>query len=155
MAAITSAVIAGAGLLMAYEGNRQEKNAKVRAGKMNAADALRNARIAREQALQDEKMFRLSFRRDQAANVTSIAASGVKLEGSPLEVLQNNAALAEGDALRIRQGGDINVESYRRQARNFRAGGAAAGRAGEIQGAAILLQGAGSVYNTGTRSGAF
>jgi hypothetical protein len=98
-------------------------------------------------------MFRLSFNRDQGANVAAIGASGIKMEGSPLEVLRDNAANAESDALRIRKGGEIEAESFRRQARNLRQGGRAARQAGDIGAAAGLLQGSVQGYSAYKQAG--
>jgi hypothetical protein len=155
MAAMTTAVIAGAGTLMSFYGSQQQAKAAKAAGKLNAQDAEENARLAVERAAEDERQFRLSFRRDQASNVAAIASSGVKLEGSPLEVLQDNAASAERDALNIRRGGEIQRDSYLRQARQYRKGSAASANAAQISGAAELLKGAGNTYETGRKSGAW
>lgn len=155
MAAITTAVVAGAGVLMAYYGQQQAANAAKKAGKLNAADAEENARLSMERAKEDERQFRFSFRRDQARNVVAVGASGIKQEGSPLDVLQENASLAEKDALNIRAGGDQQRDSYLRQARMYRMGGNAAANAAQIQGASTLLSGAVGVSETGSRSGAW
>jgi hypothetical protein len=155
MAAVTAAVVAGSGALLSYYGAREQAKAARRAGELNAADAMENARLARLAAIEDEKQFRLSFRRDQGMNVASIGSSGIKMEGSALEVLHDNAAMAEGDALKIRRGGMIAARSYERQAQIFRETGRAQGRAAEISGAAGLLSGAAGTYNTGKTSGAF
>ncbi len=155
MAAVTMAVVAGAGMMMSFYGSQQQAKAAKRAGKLNAADAEENARLSMERAKEDERQFRLSFRRDQSSNVTAIGASGIKMEGSPLEVLQDNAMNAEKDAINIRRGGEMQRESYLRQARSFRQGGAAAANAAQIGGAANFLSGATSMYSTGQKSGAW
>lgn len=148
-------VVAGAGVLMSYHGQQEQAKAARKAGKLNAADAMENARLAKERALEDERMFRLSFRRDTGRNVAAIGASGVKMEGSPLEVLQDNASSAERDALNIRAGGDQQRDSYLRQAQMYRDGASATARAAQVQGAATLLAGASNTYGTGQRSGAW
>lgn len=155
MAAITTAVIAGAGVAMSYYGMQEQAKAAQRAGDMNAADAEENARLARARAIADEKAFRVSFARDQGRNVAAIGASGVKQEGSPIEVLQDNAASAERDAINIRNLGAQSSASYLRQADIYRSGGDAAARTGAIMGAATLLKGAADTYSTGTKSGAW
>ena len=155
MAAVTTAVVAGAGVLMSYYGQQEQAKAARKAGKLNAADAMENAQLALERSKEDERVFRLSFKRDQARNIAAIGASGIKLEGSPLEVLQDNAAMAEGDAINIRRGGEQQRDSYLRQANMFRQGANATARAAQIQGAATLLSGATSVAQTGQRSGAW
>lgn len=149
MAAITSAVVAGAGALMSMEGARAEASAASFAGRMNADEAARQAKLAEEKAIEDEKQFRLSFRRDVASNEASISVSGIKLEGSPMEVLRDNAAMAEEDAQRIRRGGDRQRDSFRRQATGFRFGAQSAKRAGRTAVAGEALGGAGRILDSG------
>lgn len=155
MAAVTTAVVAGLGVGMQAYGMIEQGKAAKRAAKLNAQDAVINAELARQRAQEDERQFRLNFRRDTGRNVAAIGASGVKMEGSPLEVLQDNAVMAEEDALRIRRGGQAEYESYLRQARAYRQGGAAAGRAAGIGAAATVLGGAVNTYQVGRKSGAW
>lgn len=155
MAAVTTSAIAGVGVLMSAYGAQQQAKAARRASKLNAEESEENARLTAERAIEDERQFRLSFRRDQAKNKVAIAASGVRLEGSPLEVLQDNASAAEADAQNIRRGAAITKDMYTRQARAYREGGAAASQAGNINSAATLLQGAAQTYTTGRQAGAW
>jgi len=155
MAAITTAVIAGAGALMSFHGQQQAAKAGKNAAKLNAKESELQAEQARQQAKEDEQAFRLSFRRDQGRNRVAIGASGVKMEGSPLEVLQDNAAMAEQDAINIRRGGERQRSTFLRQASAFRQSGRATARAGRTQGAASLLSGAADTFITGKKSGAF
>ena len=155
MAAITTAVVAGAGALMTFYGQQQAGKANKKAAKLNAQDAEINANLAIQKAAEDERQFRLSFKRDQGRNVAAIGASGVKQEGSPLEVLQDNNQMAENDAINIRRGGEQAREGYLRQANMYRKSGKAAGQAANISSAATLLNSAGSTYQTGQKSGAW
>jgi hypothetical protein len=155
MAAITAAVVVGAGTLLTVYGQQEQKRAAKRAGELNARDAEENARLAQQQAEEDARQFRLSFRRDNAKNIAAIGASGIKNEGSPLEVLQDNASMAESDYQKIKAGGMQQRDAYLRQSQMYREGGAAAGRAADIASAASLLQGAGNTYTAGTKSGAW
>lgn len=155
MAAITTAAVVGAGALLSFYGSMEQAKAAKRAGQLNAKDAEENARLAMERAAEDERAFRLSFKRDQGRNVAAVGASGVRMEGSPLEVLQDNVAMAEHDAINIRKGGYQQRDSYLRQAQMSREGGRAAERGAYIQGAAGLLKSAGDVYGTGQKSGAW
>lgn len=155
MAAITTAVVVGAGALMTYYGQQEQAKAAQRAGELNAEQSEKNAQLAAQRAAEDERQFRLSFRRDNARNVVAVAASGVKMEGSPLEVLQDNASMMERDANNIRAGGQQQVDAYRFQGKMYREGGDAAQRVGQIQGAATLLNGASNTYSAGSKSGAW
>lgn len=155
MAAITTAVVAGAGTLLTVYGMQQQKKANQRAANLNAQESERNAQLSAQQAEEDARQFRLSFRRDQARNVAAIGASGIKMEGSPLEVLQDNAAGAERDYQNIKAGGEQQRQSYLRQAQMYREGGKAQAEAADIGSAAALLRGASSTYGTGQKSGAW
>lgn len=155
MAAITSAVVVGAGTLLTVYGQQEQKKAALRAGQLNAEQAEKNAVLAQQQADEDARQFRLSFRRDNERNITAVAASGIKMEGSPLEVLQDNAANAERDYQNIKAGGEQAAENYRFQGQMYREGASAAGRAADIASAATILNGAGSTYSAGTKSGAW
>lgn len=155
MAAITTAVVAGAGTLLTVYGMQQQKKANQRAADLNAEDAERNAGLVEQQAAEDERQFRLSFRRDEARNIAAIGASGIKMEGSPLEVLQDNVSGAERDAQNIRAGGAQAREGYIRQARMYRETGKAQAEAADIGSAAALLKGGAGTYETGMKSGAW
>lgn len=155
MAAITTVAVAAVGVGLTVYAQQEQKKAAQRAAKLNAQDAEENARLAQERALEDARQFKLSFRRDNARNVAAIGASGIKQEGSPLEVLQDNATMAEQDYQNIVKGGMQQRDAYMRQARMYREGGAAAGRVADIQSAAAVLNGAASVYGTGQKSGAW
>jgi len=155
VAAITTAVVAVGGAAMSFEGQRQAGKANKRAGELNAWEAGKQAQFARQQAQEDEKQFRLSFRRDQSSNVAAIGASGIKQEGSPLEVLRDNTASAETDAINIRRGGERSRSSFLRQASAFREGARASGRASAFSSAGSLLSGASNIVSTGRQAGAF
>lgn len=155
MAAITTAAVATVGVGLSIYGQQQQKKAAKRAGELNALDAEENAALSMERAKEDARIFQMTFRRDEARNKVGVAASGIKMEGSPLEVLQDNASNAEKDYQTIIKGGEMQRAAYKRQAQMFREGASATGRAMDIQSAATLLQGANSVYGTGQKSGAW
>lgn len=155
MAAVTAAVVGVAAVGLTAYGMQQQKKANQRAAKLNEQDALENARLTEEQAAEDARVFRLSFRRDNERNKAAIGASGIKMEGSPLEVLQDNAAMAEQDVANIKRGAMNQRDAYFRQARMFKEGGQAQARAADIGTAAAVLQGASNAYSGGRQSGAW
>lgn len=138
----------GAGTIASAIGAGQEARASARAAKNNAREAELNARLAIERAQEDERQFRLSFRRDEGRNITAVGASGIKLEGSPIEVLRDNAANAERDAQNIRRAGELERSSYLRQAKNFKRAAKDARKAGDLAIASTLLSGAGQIYGS-------
>lgn len=118
----------------------QQGNAANSAAKYNAAIAERNAVTARQQAAAEEdKQRRLAYMRLGNARA-AYGASGVNLEGSPLDVLEQSAAEEELDALTIRYQGDLTSRNYLEQAALDRAQGKNAKMAGYMgAGSAILL----------------
>jgi hypothetical protein len=113
------------------------------AAKFNADMQNRNAGIARQQAAaEEEKQRRLGYMRQGAARA-AYGASGVAIEGSPLDILEQSAAQEELDALNIRYRGAIGAQSAEGQAALSSMRGDAAMQAGYMgAGSAILLGGA-------------
>ena len=103
-----------------------------------------NARITREQTGQEVARIRAIGRREESTNITRIAKSGVRLEGSPLGVLAENAALVEREALQVQRAGMMQAALFKARARNAETAGRI-GLAGSIIGAGI---GGASLFGT-------
>jgi hypothetical protein len=118
-------------------------NAARAAGDYNAALYERNAQIAEQNAkVQEDRQRRLSAMR-AGANRAAVGASGVSLEGSPLDILESNAAQEEMDALMIRWNAQNEATGLRASGALQRAQGLNAQRQGWMSaGSAILLGGA-------------
>jgi len=132
--AAIAAATAIAGLFM-------QKQASDNAAKQAEYDAEYEAEVSSEQARQEklnraakEKDERSQSARRRAAQRASYAKSGVLLEGSPLTMLSEQAAVDEQN---IQQG---NLES-RQTRRNLRHGGAAALVSGKNRASAYRAQG--------------
>ena len=106
IALIGGSLLQGAGARQAAEG--EEKRAKF------------NAKLAKREGFREEARIRRIGRIEAEDNVTRVAKSGVRLEGSPLEVLADNAAKVEEEALRARQAGLLSSELFRQQAKGFK-----------------------------------
>lgn len=91
----------------------------------NAAAAMGeyNATVARQEARYAEATSRDRARRILGAGRAAVGASGVQLEGSPLDVLAQSAAEAEMDALAIRRSGQAQAAAYRYQGRQAQLAG--------------------------------
>jgi len=98
-------------------GQIQAGQAQQDAANYNAQIARQNAVLARQQAEEEERRFRVTSRKELGAMRTGYGASGVTLEGSPMDILEDAAYIAEIDALTIRQGGRQKAMSYTNQAR--------------------------------------
>lgn len=139
MAAVTSAVIGGVSLIGNIAGSQMQADAAMQAGRFNAQMAEENARLAKEKAIEDERRFRTIVRQQYGSNVASISKSGIRLEGSAMEVLRENSRVAEEDAMNIRRGGDIERARFLTEARFQRVSGAMGAASANIQGAANTL----------------
>lgn len=127
----------------------QQANAASNAASFNASQSRINADIATKQAAQDEQSFRMMNQKQIGQSRTAYGASGVGLEGSPLELLSSNAALMELDALRIRQGGANKAQGYYSDAQLNDMKSSSASTGGYISASAQLLGGAAHGYDKG------
>lgn len=144
MAAVTAA-IAGAGLLLSVMGQKQQAEAQRNAGKYNSDILKQKAKLAKQQSIDDEKQFRLSVRSEKGANIAQIGASGITLEGSPMEVLRSNASLAEKDAIAIRMAGENKKRQLRIEADFSRRTGMVRGNAQDMGATGSLLSGVANI----------
>ena len=92
-------------------------------GQKYAADAARdaakfNAKIIRRNGLSASAQVRSQARRKQSNNITRVAKSGVRLEGSPLEFLSENIRQTELEAARIDTEAFIKSEFQSLQAKS-------------------------------------
>lgn len=126
-------------------------NAAKASGNYNAALYERNAQIAQQQAAVDEARQRRLATMRAGSNRAAVGASGIQVDGSPLDILESNAAQEELDALMIRWNGQNAADSARASGALARAQGENAQRAGYMQaGSAILLGGAKAFGGTGS-----
>jgi hypothetical protein len=146
----------------------QSGNAARAAGDYNAALYERNAQISQQNTqAQETRQRRLAAMR-AGSNRAAVGASGVSLEGSPLDILESNAAQEELDALMIRWNGQNEASNLRASGALASAQGRNAQRSGYMSaGSALLLGGAkaydsfggsatgSSTYNVGMPYGAY
>ena len=100
------------------------------------------AKTAKETAAYKEKRFRGRVERFKATQRVARAASGVTIEGSPMEVMLDSALQAEMDALLIRRGGEVKAIEYGERAKLFRHKAKGAIFEGVMGVGSILTQGA-------------
>lgn len=135
--AIGSAVSA-VGQLQA--GKQAEKQAK-----FQAAIYAQQAAQERQIAAANEEDFRRKQAREMAARRAMLGASGVEAgTGSPLLVSQDFAGEVELQALRIRQGGEVQATRLEQQAALTRMQGAAERTSSYFRAGSSLLQGFGT-----------
>jgi hypothetical protein len=114
---VTTAVLLGASGGLQAVGAISEGNAKKAAADYNARMALNNAAQTRVQAAEEERRSRIMARKQIGSMRAGYAKSGVTMEGSPLDVLEESASTAELDALTIRHGGEVKAQAFENEAR--------------------------------------
>lgn len=123
----------------------QKAQAESTAARYNAETAEQNAKQAQDKAREDERQFRQQTKKQLGTMRANYGASGVTMEGSPLDVLESSAANAELDALKIRQTGEAKANAFRGEARLERFKGDYALKAGKLSAASALLSGGGQM----------
>ena len=134
------------GTVLGIAGALGKGNAARAAGDYNAQIAEQNAILARQQSAEEERRFRIDASKRMGAMQAAYSASGVTLEGSPMDVLEESFYTAEMDALTIRQGGRASAAAYKSEAQLSHMQGRAGQQAGYTSAAAELLRGASSYY---------
>lgn len=120
--AIVGTAISAVSAIGSAVGSIQQSNAQSNAAQYNADVAERNATIAQQQAKADADAQRRHALVKIGAARAMYGASGVALEGSPLDVLQNSAINAELDNQTILYKGKLRALGYTDSATLDRAG---------------------------------
>lgn len=135
-----------AGTAFSVVGALSQASAQSAAAKTNAEVARQNAIAATDQAAAEEARQRRIARQVQGAGRAAIGASGVSLEGSPLDILEQNAINEELDALNIRYRGQLASRGYGVEANQYSMEARTAKTTGYMSAAGKLLTGASSAY---------
>ena len=139
--AIPFIMIAGAAI-SAY-GAIQSAQAQKAASQYNAALNERNATIATQQAEADVQMHRRQVAQQEGAIIAGYGASGVTLEGSPLDVLAMSETQAALDEKTIRYRANLKAMGYHDNATLDRMAGKTAEQQGYLNAASQFLTGVG------------
>lgn len=122
-------------------------------GKAEQAAADYNAQLADRNALittQQTEAAKLQQKRDSAKHIggmrAAYSASGVSLEGSALDVLEESASQAELDYQNIGYQGELKRMGFESEAAMERMRGKNAVRAGYLKASSILLSDMGSAF---------
>lgn len=132
-----------AGSTISAIGTYNQGKAAYQASIYNAGILEQNAQLAKQQASEDERRQRVTAQKQLGNIRAQYGASGVSLEGSAQDVLEESAANAELDALTIRYQGLAKSNAYLNEAKSQRYQGAQAFRAAKLSAAGTLLSGAG------------
>lgn len=144
--AITMATL---GTLQGAAAARQQGEDAKRMADYNAAIAQRNAVIARQQAQVDVEAQQRDKTRRLGAIVAAYGASGVTMEGSPLDVLEASAVEAEREKQNILYKGELRALGFFDEAALNTMAGENARRRGNATATNILLSGGAKVAGMG------
>lgn len=144
MPMVAMGMTAAGGIMSAYSMAGQG-DAERLAGEYNARINEWNAEKSKNASIEEEKRFRTAVRKEEASNVANILASGIQLEGSPLEVLRDNARMASEDAMAIRMNGFNQSNQYLMEASYARSTGRSRARGYGMGAAAEVLNTTGRV----------
>ncbi len=134
----------GASTLVGMAGANSQAAGQQAAANYKAAVGRQQATMDLAQAAEDERRGRIAGKASLGAIRSGVAASGVQLEGSALEVLESSASNAELDALTIRHQGQMKAWAHMAGAELDMLEGRNAREAGNFASAGYLLKGAGA-----------
>ena len=149
-------ILAAVGTVVSVASAQEQAKQAQQAAEYNAALAKRNAEIAnqnaaaaRRQAVADSEAQRRSAEKQLGAMRAGYAASGIQMEGTPLDVLSSSVQQAEMDTLNTIYKGELRALSYENDATGHsltaqleKSKGEAAGTQGMYNSASALLSGA-------------
>lgn len=139
----------GIGGFLGGIGSMKAGQAAEDAANYNAEQLRYNARLAKEKAQRDEATLRVSARKQIGQARANYGASGIQLDGSALDILEESAVAAETDALYIRYQGDQQYYSYMNAAIQEVKRGHEAKQASYLSAAGSMLGGASSMASSG------
>lgn len=136
-------ILAVASAVIGAVGSIQAANAQRRASNYNQALAQRNSQIATNQGTLQEETHRTKMQRLMGHNRAQYGASGVTMEGSPLDVLSDMASQGEQDLQTIRYNTEVRASGHEGTAQLESMRAKNARTAGYLSaGQAVLLHGA-------------
>lgn len=111
-----SAALSLGGTYLGIKGELDQGEANAAAAEYSARTAKQRIRLSRQQrkyvgkaAAEEERVFRQQTAKELGEIRSAYGASGVTTEGSAMDVLEESAASAELDALRVRHAGQMKI----------------------------------------------
>jgi hypothetical protein len=143
MVGILAGVLSAVGGVVSAVGAMQQGKAAQQQAEYNAKVAENNAIMARQQAGAEQSKIARNTRMRIGAQRAAYGASGFTVQGSPLDVLGETAALGKYDELVANYNGEVRARGLQAQAQQYRLEGQAARQAGRIGAASALIGGFG------------
>jgi hypothetical protein len=150
LALVAMAISAMVSAYGAYKSGQAQKEA----AEFNSKVQEQNASAAKEKAAYDEQQQRYKARLLMSTQIARYAASGGDIsEGTPLDVVAEQAFQSEKDSIAIKYGGDVSSSRYLSAAEGERFQGQNSAAAGNISAVGSILKGASSVAGAYQDSG--
>jgi len=148
------AIAAAAGGVISAAGQIYEGNAAYKAGILNAGLLQLKASQIRKQTQLEEKQLLVNARKIVGDTRAGYGASGVTMEGSPLDIMEESIKNATQDQMNIRYAGEINAREAEWDATLAKKSGQSARTASYFNAASSLIGGAtkASEYNKLSRT---
>lgn len=131
-------------------GSIMSARAASQAAEYNQKISLQNAQIAKQQTEADVISLRKKQYQQLGAIRAAVGASGVTMEGSPLDVLEASVSEAELDAQRLRYSGELRARGYENEAVLYEMESETAKTSGYFNSASALLTGGAQAAYYGT-----
>ena len=120
VASVAGSVVSG---IASYQQGKQQKamyNYQAQVAQENAKIAENNAKMERQQGIEEARLQRMKTLQHVGSQQTAMAANGIDVtQGTPLDVIEDTAAMGELDALQTRYNYERKALSYEAQADNF------------------------------------
>jgi hypothetical protein len=128
MVAMGAAALLGTGMsvygqIKRGEAEQAAAEANARAAERAAGWAERNAGLAYTQSLEEARREEVSNRKALGGIRAAYGASGIRMDGSAKDYLEDNAAIAAANVTAIKYKGQLAAEAYKQQAQQYRAQG--------------------------------
>lgn len=141
------ALLMGAGVGLSAFGMYANAQAQKAQMEFNARQRMVDAEIALRTADENARLLRKHGRALTGKQRTQYAISGVRMEGTPLEVMASTIENIEIDAINQRAAGRFGASQTELQAGFEKSMGSSAGMAGTIGAAGSLLSGGAQTYS--------
>jgi hypothetical protein len=139
--AVAAPLLLMAGTTVQAVGSMKQAAAAENAASFNRVTAMQNAELASQQAKEEERSYRILARKQLGDMRANYAASGISLDASAQDILEESAATAEMDALRIKHSGKLKSLGYSNEASLYKMQGDAAKQTGVFSATSALLGG--------------
>lgn len=147
-ALIATAVIGAASSVMGGIEASRQADIESDIAKRNAQQARVAAEQSRQEAQERADISREATEKLRSRQLTGFLKSGVRLEGTPLEVLAETERLGEEDVQSILRGGEARAQEYGSQAANYEL----QGKAAQSSGRSKFISGIGGAANIATQA---